>query len=222
MSESAADIENAFASIFREGSWHAEVKSGEGSIPSRNRRYMKILRDFLREKQIKSVVDLGCGDWSFSRQIDWSGIDYLGIDIVPELIDSLNERFGRPGVCFRRDNIVTCSLPQADLAISKDVLQHLPSPLVSQYIERLRSFKYAILTNDRLKYDARSWRRLWRLVETPVKPNIEIEPGGWRLLRLNDPPFQLGAKVLADLPYWATNGIHRKEVLLWTNPELGR
>jgi SAM-dependent methyltransferase len=222
MSESDTNVENIFSSIFRQGLWHSKVKSGEGSIPSRNRRYVKILRDFIREKQIRSVVDLGCGDWSFSRQIDWSGIDYLGIDIVPELIDSLNARFRRPGVRFLCDNIVTCPLPRADLAISKDVLQHLPSPLVSQYLERLSYFKYAVLTNDRLKYEPRSWRRSWRLVETPVKPNTDIEPGDWRLLRLNDPPFRLGAEVLADLPYWHTNGIHRKEVLLWTNPELGR
>lgn len=222
MSEAKANVEDVFSFIFRQGFWHPDVKSGEGSIPSRNRRYMKILRDFFREKQIKSVVDLGCGDWSFSQQIDWSGIDYLGIDIVPELIDSLNTRFGRPGVRFRRDNLVTCPLPRADLAISKDVLQHLPGSMIAQYLERLTSFKYAILTNDRLKYEPRSWRGLWRLVETPLKPNSEIEPGGWRILRLNDPPFRLGAKVLADLPYWATDGVHRKEVLLWTNPDPGR
>ena len=34
-------------------------------------------------------VDVGCGDWQFSRLIDWSGIDRRGIDVSWALIKNI-------------------------------------------------------------------------------------------------------------------------------------
>jgi hypothetical protein len=28
---------------------------------------------------------VGCGDWSFSRSIDWGMATYVGIDVVPDV-----------------------------------------------------------------------------------------------------------------------------------------
>jgi SAM-dependent methyltransferase len=210
--------EQAFSSIYQAGTWNKTVRSGEGSIPSRNRRYIRILQEFIRKRGIRSVVDLGCGDWSFSRYIDWSGVDYTGIDIVPELIASHNAQFARPGIRFIQANFLECELPRADLAVSKEVLQHLSNEMVSRFLSRLHHFKFAILTNDRIKYEPRTWRNLWRPVETPRAANSEIAVGDWRPLRLREAPFQLKVRELAQIRIWHSNGVHIKEVLLWENP----
>src|SRR6478735_6812488 len=71
---------NVFEHIYRNDLWHGG--SGPGSLPSVNRPYVRFLHGFLRANQIQTVVDLGCGDWQFSRRIDWGGARYLGLDVV--------------------------------------------------------------------------------------------------------------------------------------------
>ena len=213
-------VEEAFTGIYQHQRWGRGAWSGEGSDPTRLERYIRLLQQFIRERGITSVVDLGCGDWQFSRQIDWSGVNYIGIDVVPTLIQQLNTNYARNGVCFVHGNVVTCDLPAADLAISKDVLQHLPNELVLQFLGRLRRFKYAILTNDRKQYYP-SWRDVWnfRRVYMTV-PNSEISTGGYRPIRLREPPFNLKAHELLRLKMWHRYGVHLKEVLLWENKEM--
>lgn len=98
-----------------------------------------------------SVVDAGCGDWDFSRLIDWGGARYLGIDISNVVIERLkthrSDRFE-----FQMGDI-TEDLPPADLLICKDVLQHLPIELVNKFIRnnlKKGKYRWALITNDAL------------------------------------------------------------------------
>jgi hypothetical protein len=43
---------------------------------------------FAEASSIRSATDLGCGDWQFSYLINWSNVEYPGIDLVPEVIDN--------------------------------------------------------------------------------------------------------------------------------------
>lgn len=53
-----------FEEIYATNEWgHG---SGEGSLPVHTRGYVAFLQAFLAEKNITSVVDMGCGDWQFS------------------------------------------------------------------------------------------------------------------------------------------------------------
>lgn len=69
-----------FQDIYTGGKWGYSIipgihgGSGPGGDPIIAEPYMKFLQNFLKDKDIKSVVDLGSGDWHFSRYIDWSGI----------------------------------------------------------------------------------------------------------------------------------------------------
>jgi SAM-dependent methyltransferase len=223
---SAADpsLQQAFTDIYRQSAWNKldeTVRSGEGSAPELNKGYISLLQRFIRERGIRAAVDVGCGDWSFSRLIDWSGVNYIGVDIVPEVVETLRARYARPSVCFELGDFVTCDLPPADLIIAKDALQHLPTELVKKFLTRLPRFNYAILTNDRRRLEPRAWRNLWLPVESEVV-NSDIRPGGYRPLRLREPPFNLKAVELMQLRMHHTNGLHTKEVLLWENPDRGR
>src|SRR5271165_5564077 len=76
-----------FQAIYREGAWGRG--SGPGSKPSNTIEY----RAFIEANGIQAVTDLGCGDWQFSYLIDWSGIEYLGLDLVPEVIAENSKYF---------------------------------------------------------------------------------------------------------------------------------
>src|SRR4051794_16897821 len=89
-----------FQSIYRDHVWGGQSRSGPGSDPQTTRPFRDFLDCFLVDHRVLSVVDIGCGDWTSTRLVHWHGADYLGLDVVPELVDANNARFGRPGVRF--------------------------------------------------------------------------------------------------------------------------
>lgn len=136
-----------FTEIYDKNVWGG---SGGGSTPENTVEYRKLLQKFLRERNIKTVVDWGCGDWGFSRLIDWSGIEYTGVDVVQSVIDTNNRNHKKPGISFYVVNSATPIGMEADLLIVKDVLQHWS---VAQIIGFLNdaigwaNFKYILITN---------------------------------------------------------------------------
>lgn len=211
-------LESTFSDIYRHQRWGKGAGSGEGSNPLKNKDYIRVLQEFIRNRGVKSVVDLGCGDWQFSRHVDWSGVNYIGIDVVPTLIQELTVAYATENISFIQGNLVTCELPQAELVICKDVLQHLSTTTVLTFLKRLSLFNYAILTNDREQYRHPGWRNLWNLWHVELtRPNSEIREGGYRPLRLRESPFNLEAQELLRTEMWHHNGMHLKEVLVWEN-----
>ena len=213
----------AFTSIYRDRSWGGTSRSGPGSDPRRLRPYLKLVTAFIRDNNVRSVVDIGCGDWAFARRIDWSGVDYTGIDVVPELVDRLNETFGQDEIRFLCADLVSSPLPSADLCIIKDVLQHLPNESVQRFLASLpKCFKHAIITNDMSREKRGGWWKLLQRFEI-MTANRDTFTGGYRPLRLTDDPFRLPAVRLALIPIRIKYLLHgpwgtifdTKEVLLW-------
>ena len=119
--------EKVFTHIYTLGEWDESGFSLSGSQVEITQVYMDYLQNFLREHEIHSVVDLGCGDWAFSRYIDWKGIEYLGIDIVKSVVERNQRLFTQPNVTFIYADALNMELPEADLLLCKDVFQHLPN-----------------------------------------------------------------------------------------------
>src|SRR5262245_33658710 len=113
--EQPGDVPSVFEKIYRTGLWGGG--SGRGSDPEVAQPYMLFLQDFLERNAIDSVVDIGCGDWSFSALIDWGSRRYLGVDVVPSVIEQNRREHGSASVSFR------CADPtREDLAVSGDLL----------------------------------------------------------------------------------------------------
>ncbi len=199
----APDTKTAFDGIYRDAVWgrnEAGVgNSGTGSTLTSTAAYRTYLQAFLAERKIVSVVDAGCGDWEFSKEIDWTGIEYKGFDIVDRVVDQNRRRHGKPNIQFFAGNIVDDDLPPADLLVCKHVLQHLPTKDVQTFLRKqLPKYKYALITNG---VDAHTARANY---------TQDIAPGGYRALDITKPPYAIpGAKVLA----W-NDGHHDHEVIL--------
>jgi hypothetical protein len=108
--------------------------SGSGSDPYFTIEYRCFLDKFLRMNDIRSVVDVGCGDWSFSRLLDLRGISYLGLDVVPNIVAKNNRAFGSDTCKFEVMPESPALVPGADLLVPK--------------------FKFALLTNSFRKHGA--------------------------------------------------------------------
>jgi SAM-dependent methyltransferase len=219
-----AKAREEFAKIYREHVWGGTSRSGPGSDPEVLRPYAELLSNFLRERNIRSVVDVGCGDWALGRTLDWTGIDYTGVDIVPEVIEMLNATYGSSNVRFLCRELVADELPCAELCVIKDVLQHLSNESVRSFIEKLRSnFKMALLTNDISHRKQGNWRTLWKT--EVIEANSGIPNGGYRPLRLRETPFHLPAQCLLTIAFRFERAVfdhpgvvyETKEVLLWEN-----
>jgi len=141
-----------FDQIYARGSWARDAQgkgtSGEGSTLEFTRLYRVFLQDFLAAHRIRSVVDAGCGDWEFSQAIDWTGIDYLGLDIVPSIIEADRRKFGTAKIRFAVADIVRDELPPADLLVVKDVLQHLSHADISRFLANLPRYRHVLIVND--------------------------------------------------------------------------
>jgi len=209
-----------FQTIYREHVWagQSQSRSGPGSDLEATGPFRAFLDRFLRNHELQSVVDVGCGDWTSTRLVDWHGADYLGLDVVPELINVNRMQYGRPGVRFDLIDLSTDPLPTADLVLCKDVLQHLPNDAVHEFLGKLPGCRWAILVNDVLRTSRGGWRTLWSHRRDPMPlVNSDIRPGEKRDLQLLQPPFNLDATFA--LRYVVRYGQLRwiKEVIVWKN-----
>lgn len=195
--------EEAFSKIYQDGWWGKPGFSGGGSKVENAKLYMEYLENFLKSHEIRNVVDLGCGDWTFSRHIDWSNINYLGIDVVKSVIEKNQRDFTKDNIHFIQADVLNFCLPEADLLICKDVLQHLPIQDISFVLEQIGKFKYCLITNDIDLNDAK-------------KNNLEILRGEYRSLDLTSYPFFLDAEKVLTYPC----ELIIKQVLLVKNSSL--
>ena len=121
------------------------VGAGAGS---RGRLYEFKLRTVQRivdEYKVGSVVDLGCGD---GRQLkDLKVKKYRGLDISPKAIDLASEHAGkgRTYAILNEDSAADGNI--ADMAISLDVLFHLPKGQYEAHLDELFRFaeKYVLI-----------------------------------------------------------------------------
>lgn len=162
--------------------------SGEGSTVDVTTSYRFILEEFIRLNEVRTVLDVGCGDWKFSRRIPWAdyGISYLGLDVSPFIVAQNTKAYGHDHCRFAviRSPSDILDYGKFDLIISKDAMQHMPSAVISEYLDVFeKAGRHCLLTND---------------ASPPYQLNEDIEPGGWRALDLRKPPFSRNSAVIAE------------------------
>ena len=194
--QAESSSEEAFSKIYEEGVWgvgrDGYGSSGGGSSIETTILYRQFLMEFLREHDIHSVVDLGCGDWEFSRTIDWKGLNYTGYDVVAKLIARNQLLYGTSNIHFVHADVIHTELPCADLLICKEVLQHLTNQDIMQIMRQFHKFRFCLITND-------------------LGSNGDIDRGGYRGLDLSQPPFSLKAEPMIA---YENNGQIKQVILL--------
>jgi hypothetical protein len=150
-------MEDVFTGIYERGYWGSNMSpayrgsSGSGSDPEYNRPYIEWLRALIRDRKIRTVVDLGCGDFRTGPSI-YEGLNvvYTGLDVYRPLIQFLQTEY--PDFQFRHLDFFTepDQIPGGDLCILKDVLQHWSNQDIQIFLDRLirsRKFRWILICN---------------------------------------------------------------------------
>lgn len=163
----------------KEGS---ESLCGSGSHMSNASDVIDFIQKTIDKHNIKSILDLGCGDWNWFKEINFSkNINYIGWDCDKEMIESNEQKYGSDKIKFEEKDIVTSVFPKVDLIICRDVLFHLEEEL---------SLKIISKTKDKCKYFI-STSYLSVDKNTNIKPYIPISGWGFYQINLNINPFNL-------------------------------
>lgn len=198
------EVERVFADCYR-GPWQGI--SGPGSAPEYTALYREYLQKFMADHQVENVLDLGCGDWSFSQMVEWPA-SYVGVDVVRHVVLENQRRFRQPNLTFLHADAMDFpfdapldDLNAPDLLILKDVMQHWPNDEVKAFLDRLellrrnhpdRAPRFALFVN---------------CITGASGLNGDIGTGGFRPLDLNAKPFDAGLERVLDF--------HTKAVMLW-------
>lgn len=177
-----------FTTIYDNAAWGINDEglgfSGGGSLLKNTRIYIRFLEHFIRTHDVKTIVDAGCGDWEFSRSVNWQGARYYGYDVVASVIERNIARYASDKIVFVHANFLTEELPSADLLICKHVLQHLPNDDIMLFLKQIRKFKYCLITNAVFP-------------QTLSSDGADTHIGGGHKIDLTLPPFNIkGSKVL--------------------------
>ena len=98
-------------------------KSGLGSEETSTIASSLSFPRLLHSLHCKVLLDVGCGDWNWMKNVQLP-CGYIGIDIVPEVIEA-NLRHKCPRVEFCVVDAVNSALPDADVALCREILFHL-------------------------------------------------------------------------------------------------
>jgi SAM-dependent methyltransferase len=162
-------MEHKFTEVYNTCEWgnnrHEEYRgsSGEGSDIDYNiSTYVPFLQKFITDHDVRTVVDVGCGDFRCGPYIYDSieNVKYTGIDVYKNVIDYHRKTYhNNPKYTFVHMDVSQNmnNLPAADLCILKDVLQHWPTDQIYTFLDILMStkqYKYILITNcSHQKYD---------------------------------------------------------------------
>ncbi len=136
-------------------------------------------------------------------------IEYIGADIVPEVIEVNQRLYGSEHVRFLHLDMMNDALPIVDLVMSRDVLVHFSFSDIFLALKNLQ--------NSGAKY-------LLTTTFTNRSRNKDIATGQWRPLNLEKPPFNF-PKPLKLINEKCTEGDGSwgdKSLGLWRIQDIGR
>jgi len=142
-------LEKVFTEVYERHLW------GEGSgAGSKDEEYKNMIIQYLKshEGKEKTVVDLGCGDLQIGRSFFDHCKRYIGVDVVPELINELKSKYDKNNVSFFRLNIVEDELPDGNICLIRQVFQHLSNAEIKKVLEKLDKYETVFITEHQPEF----------------------------------------------------------------------
>ncbi|MEL4178312.1 capsular polysaccharide synthesis protein [Roseateles sp. PN1] len=158
-----------------------ESISGPGSNLQQTQRLRAGLPLLLAHLGIRSLLDAPCGDFNWMRTVNLGVEQYIGVDVLGEVIAGLQWRHAGLRRNFRRLDLLDSELPRADAIFCRDLLPHL------SYAE-----SRAVLRN----FQVSGATFLLTTTFTGARPNRDTADGEWRTLNLQLAPFAFAPPLL--------------------------
>lgn len=170
-----AHMVRTFTPFYAENRWGDEESvSGPGSSLDRTAKLRRELPALLTELGTRTLLDAPCGDFNWMKDTDIGVEQYIGADIIPDLIARNQQLYGNSETLFVMLDVTRDKLPCVDVILCRDCLIHFSYRHISAAIKNFkRSGSTYLITNS---YPA--WHR-----------NENIRTGYFRPLNLTLPPF---------------------------------
>ena len=196
-------IKEVFTEIYNKNYWNSsESISGVGSELIQTKSLIKSLDKLFLDLDIKSILDIPCGDFNWMQQVNLRNKNYIGADIVAQIIIENKKKYQQENIKFEVLNLTYSSLPQSNIVITRDCLVHLSYNDIYNAIKNIKSSKskYLLTTsfpNKNINYD--------------------IVTGEWRKLNFQIKPFNFPNPILIiDENYTGTGDNDKnKSMILW-------
>jgi len=168
-------LQERFERIYSTNLWSdPESRSGAGSSLDSTRVLRVELPSALRQLGARVLLDVPCGDFRWMEHVDLSGIEYIGGDIVPSIVEENRRLHASESRRFLELDLTRDALPDADVLLCRDGLVHLSYANIR-----------AVLANV-----ARSNIRFVLMTSFPGRrDNYDVADGDWRPLDFQAPPF---------------------------------
>ena len=191
-------MENLFEHIYVNNIWgvNTESKSGPGSSLAYTTNIRQEIRHLLEKIDVKIFFDAPCGDFNWMKAVEFpEAVKYLGGDISPSLIADVKRRYADDSRSFIDFDITTDVFPKADVWFCRDCFFHMPYKDILSALSLFAASRIPLLfTTTPINVSA---------FENTNDEN-DTARGGFRLLDLFAPPFELPREVL----FWAADGVH--------------
>jgi hypothetical protein len=184
-----------------------ESRSGTGSSLEQTARLRQELPTLLKELGVKRLADAPCGDCHWISQLRWTECRYVGIDIVPALIEQNKARFRNREMQFRLADLCEDSLPPADIILCRDCWVHLSYQQIKLCLSNFRRSEATYLLTT--TFPSRGGNR-------------DLNGDIWRTLDLEAPPFSFPKpiKVLIEGCTEDEGAFAEKSLALWRLKDL--
>ena len=149
-----------FTNIYETKKWgdnnnseYSGTSGGGSSLEYNKNTYIPFLKKFISDNKIKTVVDLGCGDFQCGKLIyDDLDILYTGYDVYKKVVDYNSKQYSPPKYSFIHLDFCNDKelIIDGDLCILKDVLQHWSLDNIYTFLDYVvehKKFKYILICN---------------------------------------------------------------------------
>jgi SAM-dependent methyltransferase len=168
-------MRSTFAPFYTENLWgDSESASGPGSNLARTAKLRNELPILLKDIGARTMLDAPCGDFNWMKETVVTLEQYIGVDIIPELIARNQSRYGDERTQFVLLDLTRDELARVDVILCRDCFIHFSDRHIAAAIRNFkRSGSTYLLTNTYCE-----WRR-----------NENIRTGEFRHVNLLLPPF---------------------------------
>jgi hypothetical protein len=200
--------EDKFTWIYKNNYWQSnESASGTGSSLKYTENLRKELPALISKFSVKKIFDAPCGDFNWMLHLlPLINVEYIGGDIVRELIKSHNQKYKSTNISFITINLINDDFPISDLMICRDCLFHLSFVDTRSLLQKFAASCIPFFLTTTHK-------------QLGAFQNYDIRTGDFRLIDLFSAPYYFPSKPLAVIDDWVFPDPER-QMCLWTRDQV--